>query len=169
MEDHVELLLLCADVLDYPRHVGRVRALSYRHGVVPGKHLVHLAQELGHARSVAVLVPSKLPLAPRVCDWCIHHLALAIHVDGIDSEPVHTALEPEFHGRLVDGLARDGILPIEIRLLGTEQVQVVFLCELVPLPDRTHEVAEPVVGWAALPVDVACGAPDVPVTFGVVL
>ena len=59
--------------------------------------------------------------------------------------------------------------PVEIRLLGAEQVEVVFLGQVVPLPDGAAEVAEPVVGRAALAVDVACGAPDVPVALGVVL
>lgn len=86
----------------------------------------------------------------------------------IHAEPVYAALQPEFHGGFVDGLARFGVFPIQVRLLRAEEVQVVFLCMFVPFPDAAGEVADPVVWWLADAVLVAWSFPMIPIPFGVV-
>ena len=167
LEHHVQLLLLRRHVFDDARHVWGMRALAYGHGIIPLKHLVHLPQELLHSWSVAVLEPSKLPFAPRIRNRRIVHVALAVHVDGIHPKPVDAALEPKLHGRLVDGRTGFRILPIEIRLLGAEEMEIVFFRLRIPLPHGAAKVTEPVVGREALAVNIAGGAPDVPVALWV--
>lgn len=145
-----------------------MRAFADRHSIVLLQHFIHLSQELTHARPIAVLEPSKLPLTLRIRDRRIRHIALTVHIHSINAEPINAALKPEFHSRLVDSLARGGILPVEVRLLGAEEMEIVLFSMLVPLPDGAAEVSEPVVGRVSLAVDVPCGPPDVPVALGVV-
>jgi hypothetical protein len=103
-----------------------------------------------------------------VCDGGIEHFALAVHVDGVDSEAVHTTLKPKLHGGLVDGFACLFVLPVQVGLLRAEEMEVVLLCVLVPLPDAACEVGYPVVWSFADAIFIASWAPDVPVTLGVV-
>ena len=169
LEDHVELLLLCGNVLEDSGHVLRVGAFTDGHGIVFAEDFIHLTKELSHPGSVAVLVASKLPFGSRVCDGSIEHLALAVHVDSVNAETVNTTLEPELHGGLVDSFACLLVLPVQVGLLWAEQMEVVLLCVFVPFPDTACEVGNPVVGRLAFTVDIASWAPDVPVTLGVVL
>jgi hypothetical protein len=69
---------------------------------------------------------------------------------------------------LVDGLAGLFVLPVQVRLLGAEKVEIVLLCVLVPFPDTACEVRDPVIGGLAFAVNIASWAPDVPITLGVI-
>jgi hypothetical protein len=96
------------------------------------------------------------------------HLALAVHVDCVDTEAIDATFEPEDHGGLIDSLAGFLVLPVQVRLLGAEEVEIVFLCVLVPFPDATCEVGDPVVRGLAFAIHIASWAPDVPIALRVV-
>jgi len=65
-------------------------------------------------------------------------------------------------------LASLGVLPVEIGLLGTEEMEIVFLGMLVPFPDASSEIADPVIGSFALALYITGRTPDVPVALGVI-
>ena len=68
-------------------------------------------------------------------DRCIDVvLSLGILVDRVDSESIDATLEPESHCVVVDGIAAFLVLPVEVGLVWSVQVQVVFLRVLVPRP-----------------------------------
>ena len=98
---------------------------------------------------------------------------LADHVDDVHPEPVHAPVQPPPHHG-VDGLADLGVLPVQVGLLGGEDVQVVLAGALVPGPGRAGEVGLPVGGFGArrarrLRDDAGAGVtPPVPVPLGVV-
>ncbi len=82
----------------------------------------------------------------------------------VDSKPVDAAIEPEtqdIHHRH----AQVRVAPIEIGLLFQERVQIILARGFVPLPGRTPEIADPIVGGPAIG---GCIAPDIPVALGVV-
>ena len=68
---------------------------------------------------------------------------LADHVDDVHAEAVDPAVEPPAHHR-VDRLPDLRVLPVQVWLAPGEQVQVVLLRRLVPLPGRAREVRLPV-------------------------
>ena len=86
-------------------------------------------------------------------------------VDDVDAEAVDTAVEPEPQG-VLHGLHDLGVAPVEIGLLGQEQVQIPLARGVVPRPRRFAgaEGRLPVVGR---PVGRAVD-PHVPVALGVV-
>ncbi len=91
--------------------------------------------------------------------------ALEQRLHHVHAEPVHPAVEPEPQG-VVHGRHHLGVAPVQVGLLGQEEVQVVLARGGIELPGRgTAEVADPVVGRAAVRTRIA---PDVPVPFGVV-
>ena len=67
----------------------------------------------------------------------------------VDPEPVHPAFEPEVH-RVLELGRHGGVRPVDIRLLGREEVQVPLARAPVgfghPRPGRAAEAADPVVG-----------------------
>jgi hypothetical protein len=96
---------------------------------------------------------------------------LGDQVDDVHPKAVGAALEPPPHHR-VDRFADLNVLPVQVRLLAGEQVQVVLARALVVLPRRTGEERPPVVGLGTLLARhgaVAGGSPPVPVPFRVVL
>ncbi len=66
-------------------------------------------------------------------------------VDDVHAEPVDAAVEPPRH-HVVDRAADVRVLPVEVRLLAREQVQVVLARRLVVLPRGAAEERAPVVG-----------------------
>jgi len=114
-------------------------------GVEAAEVAVHAARPLGR-RVVAQL---------RVLDEAVRH---------VDAKAVDPAIEPEAedveHGRLDLGVA-----PVQVRLLGVEQVQVVLPGLLVQRPGRAAPHPDPVVGRRAVRLAVA---PDVPVALRIV-
>ncbi len=181
-----------ADVLELEHHVdlgaGRVgEAPSLLDGdarhladaqqlrVAPGDNLpVHLGQELvdaGAAHRLGRPVPVRRAVRRRtVMQPPVGVDTLGDQVDDIHPEAVDPAVEPPAH-HVVDRLADVGVLPVEVRLLAAEQVQVVLAGGLVQLPGRAGEEALPVgrlrprrPGAHAL----TSRAPPVPVPSGVV-
>jgi hypothetical protein len=71
-------------------------------------------------------------------------------VRNIDSEAVHAAVEPETQDAREVGLD-DVVVPVEVGLLGGEEVQVVLLTRLVERPGRAAESRLPVVRRSAVP------------------
>lgn len=98
-----------------------------------------------------------------------------------------TFVKPEIDGFLVQSLAYDGILPVQVGLLLAEQVKVVLLRTLsagfhgrlrsqttahlfgclVPFPHAATEIALPITRRVAYTIDVPSRAPDVPVALGI--
>ena len=111
-----------------------------------------------HARSVGEPVECDGEPLPRDCRGVGKPVGLGDEVDDVHPEAVDTAVEPPAHD-VVDGLAHLRVLPVEVRLLTVEQVQVVLAGRGFPLPGRSAEERAPVVRFGA-----AGGvAPDVPV------
>ena len=77
-------------------------------------------------------------------------------VDHIHAKAVHALIQPEAH-HVVHALTHIGVLPVQVGLLGGEQVQVILAGGLVLFPRRAAEAGAPVVGQPAvfsLPPDV---------------
>ena len=92
---------------------------------------------------------------------------LGDEVDDVEAEPVDATLQPPAQHR-VDRLAHLRVLPVEVRLLGVEHVQVVLAGALVGLPRRPGEPRAPVVRLGARRAHRHTGAwwpPPVPVAF----
>jgi hypothetical protein len=53
----------------------------------------------------------------------------------INAEAIEAFVEPKLDRILVKGLPHLLVLPVQIGLLASEKVQVVFLCRFVPFPD----------------------------------
>lgn len=135
---------------DHPRvGVGAIRVLV--HEVSPtSQHVVRLALiprvQVDQA-FVIVLgqvgpVGARLVQQPRV----LEHV-----VDGVDPETVHPPVHPE-RQHVLHLLIQRGAPVIQIRLAGRELVKIVLFSFLVPLPRRTPEDAEPIVGRLPGPV-----------------
>ena len=172
----VERPVVDADVLELEHHVdlgarrvgvelrllgGHARHLADGE-VLPVAAVEHLP---GHLREVAVdvravgeLVEGQDVLLPRPFRHVGQPLDLRDEVDDVHPEAVDAAVEPPAHHR-VDRLADLGVLPVQVRLLAVEQVQVVLAAGLVPRPRGTAEERPPVVGLGP----VAWVAPEVPV------
>ena len=82
--------------------------------------------------------------------------SLEIEVDHVHPEAVDPAVQPPVHHR-VDRRADVRVLPVEVRLLAREQVQVVLVRHRVELPGRAGEERAPVVRLPPPPVPVALG------------
>jgi hypothetical protein len=176
---------LAAPQLAVPRRLERrevERQVQFLAGAVVAGHLagreeVHLAEQ----HPIALVVVDHLAQAPD--DLVVLHgvvdvgvrrggagrvvgqaglLAQALH--DVDPEPVDAPVEPEPHD-VVHGRHDLGVLPVEVGLLGQEQVEVPLLGGLVPRPRGAEgELGDPVVrrlvGGAV--------APHVPIALGVV-
>jgi hypothetical protein len=87
-------------------------------------------------------------------------------LQGVDAEAVDAAVQPEAQD-VVHRRLDLGVVPVEVRLLGQERVQVPLARRLVqgPRGARRLELRHPVVGRPAVRRAVA---PDVPVALGIV-
>ncbi len=131
LEDHVQFFAGGVGVVG-SRLEGDAGHLADGHQVPPGHHvLVHLVQELIHARTVEVVRPVG------------QRNGLADHVDHVHPESVDAARDPPVHHR-VYRLTHLRVLPVEVGLLGAEQVQEVLTAQLVELPRRAGEHRAPV-------------------------
>ena len=63
----------------------------------------------------------------------VNELALGNQVDHVHAEAVDATIDPPVH-HVVDRLPYLRVLPVEVRLLGAEQVQVILPAALVKLP-----------------------------------
>ena len=76
-------------------------------------------------------------------------LVLGNHRDDIHAETVDALLAPPGH-HVEDGIAHLRVLPVEVRLLLGEAVQVVLVRRRIVLPGRAAEVRLPVVRFLAV-------------------
>ena len=90
-------------------------------------------------------------------------LGLGNEGDDIFPEAVHTHIQPELQN-LLHFFPDQGIVHVQVRLFDSEQVQIVLLPHLVPLPGLALEHGVPVVGELAAGLS---GPPDVVVGVGV--
>ncbi|MNW60823.1 hypothetical protein D3C74_388440 [compost metagenome] len=171
LEDHVELATArvreqhCVLPGD-PGHLSDCQVVA---GSVGEDFAAHLLHELVDAGSVGVVRKS-------VAEACVPHgtvgevRVLGDEVDDVHAEAVDATVEPPaHHGE--DGLAHLGVLPVEVGLLGVEQVQVVLTGFFVEGPGGAGEERLPVRRFCA--GGARCGAvagraPPVPVALGVV-
>lgn len=78
-------------------------------------------------RTVGEILRCRLPGRIGVNDWHVWKVQeFAVHIDSVDAETVTTLVEPEVHSFVIKGLTDDWVLPVEVRLLGSEQVQVIL-------------------------------------------
>ena len=150
LEHHVDLA--ARGIGEQPRVLqGHAGHLSHRQqlGVAAREHLaVHLLQELVDARPARVV-------ARRVAVRSVGERGvLREQVDDVHAEAVDPAIQPPAHHR-VDRLADLGVLPVEVRLLAREQVQVVLAGRVVELPGGAGEERAPVGRHVTPPVPVA--------------
>jgi hypothetical protein len=82
----------------------------------------------------------------------------------VDAKAVHAAVEPEAH-HVVHRRLHGRIAPVEVRLFFQKGVVVILAGSVVQLLSRAAEIADPVVGRAAIGGRIA---PDVPVAFWIV-
>ena len=122
-----------------PGHLadGEDRAVAALHDLA-----VHLGEELVDPRAVHDV---RRPVAEDACphDAVGEARVLGDEVDDVHPEAVDAAVEPPAHHR-VDRLAHLGVLPVEVRLLAREEVQVVLPARFVEGPRRPGEEALPV-------------------------
>ena len=168
LEDHVELLAGGGDVADDVLGLGRVRELAHRRAVVLAQDLfVHFAQIVMHLGPVAEEGRVELVGRGVVADQSVgERHGFAVHVDRVHAEAVDAAVEPKLHGAVEDGLPGRQRLPVQVWLLGAEQMKVVFLRPFVPGPSGTAKVGTPVVGGLALAMRIALSRPpNIPIPF----
>ena len=85
---------------------------------------VHLLQELVQARAICVeLMPDSEWGASRATIGELRRLGN--DVDGVDPETINATVQPPVH-HLVDGFAHPWVLPVQIRLLAGEKVQIIL-------------------------------------------
>src|SRR5699024_10429954 len=133
-------------------------------------NLTHLLQELMDpwTRAVVRKAVTKSPTGrddPVRKSW-----SLGDEVDHVHPEAVDATVEPPAH-HVVDRGPDLWVLPVQIGLLGGEQVQVVLAGGLVQSPGRTREERLPVVRLSTRCTGleaVSWSTPDVPVAFRVV-
>ena len=85
--------------------------------------------------------------------------------DRVHPEAAYSLVKPEIC-HVVESAANLGVLPVEVRLLTQESVQIVLSPRLGPGPGGTSKNTAPVCGRAPVGFGVA---PDIPVTFGIIL
>ncbi len=83
-------------------------------------------------------------------------------VEHVEPEPVHAAREPEAD-HVQHGGGDFGVAPVQVRLLGREDVEVVLAAPLVPRPRRSAKERGPVVRGPPPPARPAPVVPHVPV------
>ena len=77
--------------------------------------------------------------------------------DDILAEAVDAEIEPEFED-LFDLCSDKRIVHVQVRLLDSEQMQIIFLPQVIPLPRLAFKVAVPVVRQLSVRL---CGPPDI--------
>ena len=131
---------------------------------MPVKHLAaELPQKIQNARCVGrhevdahpAVLPVRLPV--------LELRGLFDVGDGVDAEAAHPLVQPEA-SRVEKRLSHLRVLPVQVRLLFCEGVEVILPPLLAPRPGRTAKNAPPVRGGASIRLRVP---PDVPIRFGV--
>ncbi|MDT5050920.1 MAG: hypothetical protein QOG75_6842 [Mycobacterium sp.] len=157
LKDHVQLTpgRIRVEPRLFGRHAGHL-ADRDEVAVAAGEDLAgHLSEVVMHARSVGEPVERRCVGQP---------VGLGDEIDDIHPKAVDTAVEPPDH-HVLHGLSYLRVLPVQVRLLTVEQMQVVLLGGvLVQLPRRSPEKRAPVVRLGT----VTGVTPDVPVPLRVV-
>ena len=171
-EDHVEFATLSANHLQDLFLAAYKRHLADGDGVVFAEHFaVHRLQPFVQAWAVGVILVARLILTSGRGDgrvWISRGLGDV--VDDIHAEATGSTFQPEVKN-IVHSSADVRVLPIQVRLLGREECQVVFLGLLIPGPGtmRFSQDHGPVVWGLAVSVLVVLGRlPMVPAALGVV-
>ena len=160
LDDHVDDLAgLFLDVFQRLLHVHH-GSLSQGHAVVIRERaVVELGQVLQQVRAVVVLEKAAgrghQPVVGQT-------LGLGDEGDHVLAEAVYALVQPEAEDFL-HFLPHEGVVHVQVRLLDSEEVQVVFAAQLVILPGLALEKTVPVVGQSAVR---ARGPPDVIVRVG---
>ena len=143
------------------RRVGEELRLLDRHA----RHLAHGQQAGATGEDLAMHLLQEL-VEPRAMRVQRERVAvrqagrLGDQVDDVHPEAVDPPVQPPAH-HLVDRRANVRVLPVEIRLLAREEVQVVLAGRVVELPRRAGEERAPIVRRRrAPPVPVALGRVD---------
>ena len=157
LDHHIHLAVLLVDVfqgLTGAHH----RCLRQRHAVIVIQHVpLELLQILMDPRAVVIVADAPGGRHQPVIRQTV---LLGDEGDHILPEAVHPQIQPEPQDVLYL-LPHQRVIHVQIRLLHGEQVQIVLLPQLVPLPRLPLEHAVPVVGQVAagllLPPDVVVG------------
>ncbi len=118
----------------------------------------HLLQELMHPRAVGVEAAT-IPV--RIAG---KGLIFRDQVDHVEAQAVDAAVGPEFADLFQLGAHRR-VLPVEIRLLNSEQVQIILTAVGMPLPGVAAKLGAPVVRQGVR----FAVAPDIELTVGALL
>src|SRR5690606_35687640 len=117
----------------------------------------HAADAAQHFMAVGVVVEARQGLAGQTARVVGEVGILAGAVGDVDAETVDAAFQPEAQ-HAVHGLHDLGVAPVQVGLLGQEQVQIVSAGGLVPGPGAARaQRRAPVVRFIA---------PDIPVEIG---
>ena len=139
------------------------RALAHGQQIIPGQNAaVHLPEIFMHVRAVRHERSRGVAVCPRCAVGQTG--GLGDEADDIHAEAVDALLKPPVH-HVENLIPHGGIVPVEVRLLFREEVQVVHPGLLIQLPGAAAEAGTPVVGlFAVLPL-----APEIVVAVGTVL
>ena len=142
LEHHVQLMLIFTGIQLCLLRC-HARRLAYREKVIFGQNLfIHLLQILMYIRSVHA-VGSEISVFS-VSGSVRHFLCLRDHADHIHAEAINSLFAPPGH-HIVHFLTYFRIIPVQIRLLFGEQVQIIHLSVLIILPCRTAKARAPVI------------------------
>ena len=174
LEDHVELGGVEVRVA-LGLGEGDVRGLADREDVAGAGREdgpPHLVEELVDARAVGDGGEAVAEQVAVALDAVDQRVGLGDEGDDVHAEAVDAAVEPAAHHG-VHGAADVVVLPVEVGLLGGEQVEVELAGGLVPGPGGAGEGRAPVGGLGAGAAGLQAGhvagrPPDVPVALGVV-
>lgn len=141
IENHVDLVAIELHGSKYLFLVFDEWHLTDAEGIVLLQDLANVLQILVQAWPIRVVFVSRLPRRSWVFDWCVREsLIFADEIDYVHSEAITTLVEPKADD-VGNCLAHWVVLPIEIGLLGGEQVQIVLVREFVILPGTTWTFA----------------------------
>ena len=125
LDEHIELTALWGT--EQQRGFGGcIRCLAHREGsgMMCERPCVHLLQKLVEARPIRVALVAYAERGTcRAAVW--EAWSLGDHVDSVDPESIDAAIQPPVH-HLVDSVAHPRVLPVQIRLLAGEQMQVIL-------------------------------------------
>ena len=162
MENHAELRALGIGIFLGFVHGHAGRLADGQKVILRKDAAVHLLQVLVDTRAVVDVGAVEAQVADRVLT-VRETLVLGDHADDVHAEAVDALLAPPGH-HVEDLVADLRVLPVKIRLLLREEVEIVLAGLLVILPGRAGEAGFPVVRFFA----VARILPDVEVALGVV-
>ncbi len=123
---------------------------------------VHHDDQMAAPSSDDVSVVNLEPLDLRVRSQC---LVLHQRLGNVDSEAIHSTVEPEFEDGIELG-SDTFVLPVQIRLLRQEEMEVVLAGGVIERPSGPSEEAHPVVWRATVGTRIS---PDVVVSVGMLV